>query len=188
VLIPVTPADPVVTKDDAKLHLRVDHTDDDAYISSLIGVATTAAAERLERTLGLRTWDLRLDSEDVRRGFDIRLPGPPLVEVLSVKYRDTDGAEQTLAPANYHVYGIEAPYGGRIRLKSGVSWPSMEFGPEAVTVRYKAGYAEVPEPIKQAILLMIGDLYASRGEKIRGEMVEEPTIKALLAPYRMWGV
>lgn len=187
-LIPVTPADPVVTKDDAKLHLRVDHTDDDAYISSLIGVATTAAAERLERTLGLRTWDYRLDSEDVRCGFDLRLPGPPLVEVISVKYTDADGLEHTHPPENYRVFGIGAPQGGGLRLKSGGVWPSLQTGPEAVTIRYRAGYEEVPEAIKQAILLMIGDLYASRGEKIRSEMVEEPTIKALLAPYRMWGV
>jgi len=187
-LIPVTAAAPVVTPAEAKAHLRVDHSDDDAYITSLIGVASTAAAERLERTLGLREWDLRLDSEDVRTGFDIRLPGPPLVEVVSVTYVDTDGAVQTYDPANYRVFGIGAPHGGGIRAKSGSVWPSLQYGPEAVTVRYRAGYETVPDDIKHAVLLIIGDLYASRGEKIRDDLMEEPAVKALLAPHRVWSL
>jgi len=187
-LIPVTAAEPIVTLEDAKAHLRVDFGDDDAYITTLIGVASTAVAERLERTLGLRTWDLRLDSEDVRCGFDIRLPGPPLVEVVSVKYRDTAGSEQTLAPDRYQVFGINAPHGGGLKLKSGSFWPSMSYGPEAVMVRYRAGYAEVPEPIKHAVLLTVGHLFAQRGEMVNANLMEEPAIKALLAPYRVYGV
>lgn len=187
-LIPVTAAAPIVTLADAKAHLRVDHGDDDAYITSLIGVASTAVAERLERTLGLREWDLRLDSEDVRTGFDIRLPGPPLVEVVSVKFLDTDGAENTYDSANYRVFGIGTPQGGGIRLKSGAVWPSLMTGPEAVTVRYRAGYETVPQDIKHAVLLLIGQLYSARGERIDGDLVEDTAINALLAPYRVFGI
>lgn len=64
----------------------------------------------------------------------------------------------------------------------------MEYGPEAVTVRFRAGYEAVPEPIKQTVLLMIGQLYNGRGEMIRQELVEDSAIKALLAPYRVWSV
>lgn len=185
-LIPVAPADPIISLEDAKQHLRIDHTDDDAYITALIRAAETAVSERLERTLGVTTWDYRIGSEDICWGFDIRLPNPPLIEVLSVKYFDTDGAEQTYAPANYRAFGI----GGRggIRLTGGASWPSLRYGPEAVTIRYKAGYADVPEPIRQAVKLLIGQLYAQRGEMVQENLTEDPAIKNLLAPYRVWGV
>ncbi|NBJ13332.1 head-tail connector protein [Microvirga arsenatis] len=185
-LIPVTPSTPVVSLADAKHHLRVEHTDDDAYITALIGAATTAVSERLERTLGATTWDYRIGSDDICWGFDIRLPKPPLIEVVSVKYIDTDGAEQTYAPANYRAFGIGGQ--GGIRLTGGASWPSLRYGPEAVTIRYRAGYESVPEPIRQAILLMIGQLFASRGEMVPENLTEDPAIKYLLAPYRVFGV
>lgn len=185
-LIPVTPADPIVTLAEAKTHLRIDHTDDDAYITSLIGVASTAVSERLERSLGVTTWDYRIDSNDICWGFDIRLPNPPLIEVVSVKYFDADNAEQTYAPANYRAFGIGGQ--GGIRLTGGASWPSLRYGPEAVTIRYKAGYDDVPEPIRQAVLLLIGQLFSQRGELVNANLMEDPAIKALLAPYRVYGV
>lgn len=185
-LIEVDAADPVVTLDDARHHLRIDHSDDDAYITTLIRVATTAVQERLERTLGVTTWDYRIDSEGICWGFDIRLPMPPLLEVVSVKYFDTDSVEQTYAPANYRAFGI----GGRggIRLTGGASWPSLRSGPEAVTIRFSAGYEEVPAPIRQAVLLVVGQLYAQRGEMVQENLTEDPAIKALLAPYRVFGI
>ena len=185
-LIPVTPAAPIVTLDECKDHLRLDHTDDDAYVTALISAATTAAQERLGRTLGIMTWDYRLDSAGIYWGGDIRLPMPPLLEVVSVTYVDLDDATQAYAPANYRAFGI----GGRggIRLAGGAAWPSVRQGPEAVTIRYRAGYDTVPEPIRQAIKLLIGQLYAQRGEMVQENLTEDPAIKALLAPYRELGV
>jgi uncharacterized phiE125 gp8 family phage protein len=185
-LIPVTAAEPIVSIADARAHLRVDHSDDDTYIDALIGAATTAVQERLGRTLGIATWDYRLDSAGIYWGGDIRLPMPPLLEVLSVSYFDSDNASQVYAPANYRAFGT----GGRggIRLAGGASWPSVRSGPEAVTIRYKAGYDDVPEPIKQAIKLLIGQLYNSRGEMVNTNLMEDPAIKALLAPYCVYGI
>jgi uncharacterized phiE125 gp8 family phage protein len=185
-LIPITPAAPIISLEDARQHLRIDHTDDNAYITTLIGVATTAVSERLERTLGVTTWDYRIDSGDICWGFDIRLPNPPLIEVVSVKCFDADNAEQTYPPANYRAFGIGGQ--GGIRLTGGASWPSSRHGPEAVTIRYKAGYEDVPEPIKQAVLLIIGQLFSQRGEMVQENLTEDPAIKALLAPYRVWSV
>jgi len=185
-LIEVEAADPIISRDDAKRHLRIDHSDDDTYIDALIVVATKVVQERIERTLGVTTWDYRIGSEDICWAFDIRLPMPPLLEVLSVKYFDSDNAEQTYAPANYRAFGIGGQ--GGIRLTGGASWPSLRYGPEAVTIRYRAGYEEVPEPIRQAILLMVGQLFSQRGEMVQENLTEDPTIKALLAPYRVWGI
>ena len=191
-LIPLTEAAPVVTLDEAKAHLRVDHTDDDAYITALISVASVAAADRTDRTIGIREWEWRAIGHDLCRRLTsrwwLRVPAPPLLDVISIKYRDTEGAEQTSPPEDYEIVGVGAPQGGFIRLKSGRSWPSVEPGAEAAVIHFKAGYEEVPETLKQAVLLMIGHLYNSRGEMIRQEFIEDPTIKALLIPYKVWGV
>jgi len=65
VLIPVTSADPIISLEDAKQHLRIDHSDDNTYVTALISAATTAVQERLGRTLGIATWDNHLDSAGI---------------------------------------------------------------------------------------------------------------------------
>jgi len=187
-LIPVETADPIVTLEEARAHLRVDFSDDDAYIETLSRVAEAAVSERLERTLGVTTWDYSIGSDDICHYYDIRLPMPPLREIVSVSYFDETGAAQTFAASNYRAVGVGAPTGAGVRLLGGSSWPSLRYGPEAMTIRFTAGYDDVPEPIRQAILLTVGQLYANRGEMVQENLAEDPAIKALLASYRVLGV
>jgi len=214
-LVLVTPPDPIVTRDEAKKHLRIDHVDDDAYIDALVETATASIDGRdgwLGRALAPQTWDLRLDRNTVWQGSAVRLPLPPLISVEWIKYRDRDGGEQTYAAGNYRVSGV-GTYGA-VSLRSGAVWPAVDDGDDAVTIRFRAGYqagdppaAAVPAPIKHAILLMVGHLYSIGGENLflRRETVEgvssrEWTVsetagkiltaaaERLLAPYKVWSL
>lgn len=211
-LVRVTPPAPIVTTADAKKHLRVEHPDDDAYIDALVATATAwidGADGWLGRALGVQTWDLKLDSVATYRrsdwwhwcssyGWRVRLPLPPLVEVVSVTYKDAAGATQTLAPSGYAVHGVDASQGGFLALANGASWPAIQYGPEAVTVRFRAGYPNagdppvttVPAPIRHAILLMIGHLYHHREEVTAGQGGKPERlpmgVDALLSPYRVF--
>jgi uncharacterized phiE125 gp8 family phage protein len=87
----------------------------------------------------------------------IKLPHPPVISITSVKYIDTDGVEQTLGSSNYVLddYPL-VPY---IREAYGISWPSTRDEPNAVRVRYSAGYgsaSDVPQLIREAIMLIVG--------------------------------
>jgi hypothetical protein len=106
--------------------------------------------------------------------------------VVSVNYFNDDNIEQTYASGNYRAFGLGGQ--GGIRLTSGASWPSLRYGPEAVMIPYRAGYETVPEPIRQVILLMISQLFANRGEMVQENITEDPTRRALLAPYRVYRV
>src|SRR5690348_7921169 len=115
------PTAPVMTLAQAKAHLRISHSDDDALITGIVNAATKHAENQMQRVLMPQTWELRLDSfpnqpcsgwqrdywkygnprssyGDYRtygnyRAFDsLELPLAPLIEVNSVNYRDTDGA------------------------------------------------------------------------------------------------
>jgi len=113
----------------------------EANTITLLIAAMTAYAEHLTgRVFVERTLQLNRD------GFSsvIKLPHPPLQGVISVKYTDTAGAEQTVAAADYEVDTVSAP--GRIRAAVGSSWPSVGVYFNNVRIQYRAGYAPVGSP------------------------------------------
>lgn len=181
------PAAEPVTLAEAKLHLRVDGNDEDAYITGLITVARMAAEDRLERSLVNTPWRVALD------GFAdaITLPMPPIVSVQSLKYWDADGVQQTLAGTGYVLDAASEP--GRLVPAPGQAWPATQSGRvNAVEVNYTAGYgptgSDVPAPVRHWMLLALGDMYANRERSAERPSVPQSFADGLLDPYRLWGV
>lgn len=185
------PAVPVVSLDDAKAQCRVDHSDDDAYITSLIGVATQHIAAPdgwLGRSLVNQVLEHRVDGFLWCSPPDLPLPGRPIVSITSIKYDDTDGVEQTLDPSVYRLIGSTS--NPRLALAYGKSWPSTRRQAEAVRIRYTAGYgataASVPLPIVHAVKLLIEHYYENRSAVTtdgNAPAVMPLGVDALLAPY-----
>lgn len=149
-----------VTLSEAKAHLRVTVSSEDALIAALITAARTTCEERLRRTLLQTDWQLTLDA------FPCAIPlrMPRVISVTSVQYVDSAGAPQTLAGSEYQVDGESEP--GWVVPAYGKSWPVTREQANAVSVVYRCGYGAeataVPGPIKQWILLQLGALYANR--------------------------
>lgn len=173
-----------VTLQEAKDHLRVAADDDDSIISEQIVSARMWVEGYLRRALFTQTWELYLNEfPDC-----IELPYPPLQSVTWVKYIDSDGVEQTLATTEYSVHDQNEP--ALIVEAYSKTWPSIRDELNAVAVRYDAGWdnvANIPSPIKAAILLLIGHLYEHREHAIAGVQVHELpfSIPNLLFPYRV---
>lgn len=165
----VAPATEPVTTSEAKAHVRVDISDDDALIGTLITSAREYVEETARRSLVTQTWKLYLDRWP---GVDyITLPRPPLQSVTSVKYTDKDGVQTTWANSNYLVDSDSEP--GRIVLAYDVSWPdTVELRPmNPIEVVFVAGYgaaAAAPQRWKQAILLLAGHWYENREATVDG--------------------
>jgi uncharacterized phiE125 gp8 family phage protein len=163
------PALEALSLEEAKRHVRVelDGTDEDDYLRALLLAARDWADGETSKALLTQTLALRLDRFPCSH---IYLPRPPLQSVTSITYLDSNGTLQTLAAAKYQVVGARvtpdahAPC-GYVQSAYGESWPSTYPVPECVTITYIAGWLSaeaVPQRIKQAMLLMIGDLYALR--------------------------
>jgi len=127
-----------------------------------------------------QTWELWLD------GFpseaEIEIPLPPLVSVTSVKYYDTGNTEATFDSANYFVDTKSEP--GRVCLGYGKSWPSTTLrSHNGVCVTFVAGYgataANVPQKVKQSMLLLIGDYYSAREAGIASKQTIEAVERLL---------
>lgn len=183
------PAMEPVSRNEAKAHLRVDLSDDDTLIDSLITAVRTHVEQVLSRTLVTQTLDLPLDCFPA--GREIRLPRPPLVSVTSVTYTDDEGNVGSVDAGEYVVDTDRKP--GRVVLKNGRAWPAVTLREAAgVRVRYVAGYgdaAAVPGPIKAAILLLVGTLYENREDTLVAQgvtVMQLPFgVEALLMPYKV---
>ena len=176
-----TPTEPVALAE-AKLHLRVDGTDEDALIQGLISAARETCEDRTEGTVPVTGWRLTLDTFPDA----IKLPRPPIVSVESVKYIDTAGVQQTLSPLDYVVDTASSP--GYIVPAFGKAWPETRGQINAVEVEYTAGSATPPAAIKAWLLLAVGDMYAHREASSDKPTVAHGFADRLLDPFKVWGV
>jgi uncharacterized phiE125 gp8 family phage protein len=176
-----TPTEPV-TLDEAKLHLRVDDTDEDALIQGLISAARETCEDRTEGTVPVTGWRLTLDTFPDA----IKLPRPPIVSVESVRYLDTAGVQQTLSPMDYVVDTVSSP--GYIVPAFGKAWPETRDQINAVEVEYTAGSATPPPAVQAWMLLAIGEMFATREASAERPAVAHGFADRLLDPFRVWGV
>jgi uncharacterized phiE125 gp8 family phage protein len=175
---PITPAE-------VKLQTRLGNmTAEDALLDIYIAKARSFFEGITGRQLMPATWELWLDGFPM--DTTIELPKSPLLDVVSVKYIDGDGTEQTLDDTLYTVTNPqgENPERGSISLLSSTStWPSASERAYAVKIRYEAGYVDtsvsplspnVPAIIKGFLLQLVGDSYEFRSlsTEIRASLLE----------------
>lgn len=160
------------------------NTTSDPYLRGLIIAARQWSENFTRRAFVTQTWDWTLD----RFACRLEVPRAPLQSVTSITYVDTGGVSQTLATSVYTVDTKSEP--GRIVEAFSQAWPSTYGHINDVTIRFVAGYgaaAAVPQQIKHALLLMIGELHERRESAIVGTVINEVPLsaKALLWPYRV---
>lgn len=182
------PAGEPLAVEDARVHTRVDGSDEDILIASHIQAATAWAENYTRRALITQTWELWLDAFPAESILE--LPLPPLRAVGSVKFYDTAGVLQTFSSGSYIVTAPAGPQAerGSIRLAPSASWPATQERPNAVVVRFDAGYGgaeDVPAAVKAGMLLVVGELYKNREQSVTGN-ISKVTLAAehLLDPFR----
>lgn len=149
----ITPATAeAITAEEARVELRVDSDDfvADARLPGLIAEAVQYAEHYTGRTMLPTTVEMPLDAFPC--DWVIPLEMPPVSSVTSVKYNDADGVETTLATSQYVLDTYTAD---RITRAYGVTWPVTRCEPNAVRVRYVAGYTTLPKAVRSALLLHI---------------------------------
>lgn len=165
------PSTDVITLEEAKLHMRVDTDDDDMLISGLIRTATAKIDGRngsLGRCLLVQQYRFSISAF-----YDeIVLPLPPVLSVDDINYVDSSGMPRSLDAGTYRVAGLGDEEGASVCRARSVAWPCTAGVPDAVQITFTAGFgetaAEIPYPIRQAILMHVAHLYDNRGAVTSG--------------------
>lgn len=196
----VAPALDPISIAEARAQCRITDTDEDGLLAGYILAARHFVETYTRRALMTQTWRLTIDrawprvyERDLDRWFyRIVLPRPPSQSVSSIQYVDLAGATQTL-PADQYTpprkldtgeWAIEPAYG--------VTWPSVRDQLAAITVTFLAGYGnnpgDIPEGLRQAMLLLIGHSFDNREAVNVGNIVNEMplAVDALLFQHRVF--
>ena len=177
----ITPPDVLpVSLAEAKLHLRVDHDDDDTLIEGLIRAAT----DHLDGWTGIL--GRCLVEQEWRQDFDTFEPSLPLALGPATSIVKVEAGGQAVDQA---IYTLQTDAAGMSR----VTFTEQLQGPVSVT--YKAGYpvedgkAQIPAALRVAILLLVGHWYQTREAATAKSVAELPyAVSALIEPYRRTGV
>jgi len=185
-----SPAAEPVSVAEARDHLRVDIDVDDILIYNMVAAAREYAEIYCNRSFAKHAY--RADIEYFEN--EMRLPGKPVQSVTHIKYYSSASPSvlTTLASSNYQLHRdvVSLAYGG--------TWPAVYPRVDGVQITFQTGYsnlsspedtvANVPKAVRQAILLVAGDLYENREGQIiyPGQVQENKTVKMLLAAYRVY--
>lgn len=153
-----------VTLPEAKLHLRIDGTDEDA----LIGVYITAAEQ-----MAVALLDRGVYADGTALGV-AKAAAPGELDAAIAAYESAIAAAEALAGETAIAAAIQTAGNGLLRAK--------------VAHRQAMDGMVVNEAIKAAVLLTVGSLYAQREDVVVGVSVAQLPNGAewLLAPYRVY--
>jgi len=169
--------------EEAKAHLKVEHTDEDALILGWIYAATRNA----EAVTGTRIIQKQITKKFPAFSSEMQLEWP-LISVDQIKYVDNLGVEKTLYDTistpniTSSVFQVVRKWQAELSLGKPYittgfeqSWPDSRIQPEAVSITYTAGYSRnfIPNDIRAAIMLLVGHLYANRETTIKGTIITD---------------
>jgi uncharacterized phiE125 gp8 family phage protein len=178
------PAIEPVALADARKWLKLQTSDDDDVVGALITAARLMVEAQVRRMLITQTWRLLYDRWP--NGRLIKIPLAPFQSLTAMRVYDVNGATQAVSTSLYYIDAVA----DAARIIFGA--PPPEPGRKAagieidIVVGYGATAASVPEPLRQAIRMLVTDWYENRGDAGADDPANAlpSPVRALVAPYQ----
>lgn len=180
------PASEPVTLAEAKTHLRRDDiTDDDTYITNLIKAARRQAEKYSNRVFIDQTWKMYLSEFP---SDQITIHKAIINSITSIKYYDTNNSLQTITSTNYESVIEDEDQWPYILPIDTYDWPDTYDKAKAVIIEFQAGWEDadaVPEDIKDAIKIMVAEMYEIRQDTLNGSFFKTDFFQNILNKIRI---
>lgn len=174
------PAALAVSLADVKTQLRIDGTDHDATLTAYIEAATQVAEHETGRRFITQTWEAVYDAFPCAA---IELGLAPVQSVVSVKYLDTAGIEQTVSVVDYVLDADQSLGVGFVLPGAETEWPAAADSVNAVRVRFVVGYGSsstaVPANVRVWITLAVSQMFNGCGADALDAMRSNPLLDAV---------
>lgn len=158
-----------------------DDTSEDLVMDHCIISATKQAENYTRRVISPGTWRSYFTCFPGSVSFDVL---PVTLSSIVVKYLDENNALQTLDAGEYTL--IDNGENDFVKIYFDGDLPSLYDTYEPVYIEYTAGYTDLPEDIRVAILSRATDLFEQRGNEQSGALNEVVFgFHKQLFPYKM---
>jgi len=164
-----------VTLADIKAWLKIDISDDDALITSLIKASTLEIERYIRRELLRKTFKLYLDTFPSQSIFFnifrsrtnlILVKRSRLTAITSIEF--FSDSVLTVFDDTLYDFTIDDQYSSIFLIDINTLWPITDIRKQAVQITFDAGYGDdesfVPEDLKQALKMLVAFLYENRGD------------------------
>ncbi len=176
-LLQTGPALEPVSADEARTYLRLEAGSEDVLIGSLITSARLLVETRTARALINQTWRAVLDYAGQKR---LVFPRAPVQEISAMTITPPAASAASTVPNT--LWQIVPENGGEeVRFSSppAAGLLSMDF-----VAGYGAAAADVPEPLRLAILQLTAYWFENRGENAARGHTLPASLAAVLHPYQ----
>lgn len=153
-----------ISVSDAKLHCGVTNSTQDNLIEDLIWGAVKQYEKRANECLSAQTWKAFLT-----KGYEyIELWKYPVTGISSIRYYDSDNAQQTLSTDDYfsNVVTGSTGYDPRPAVITVTTIPSSYVRDDAFIVTFTAGYSTIDYDVKQALLSWVYRKYNNPNDAV----------------------
>ncbi len=169
---------------EAKAWLRLDTSDEDGLVTALITAARLAIEAASRRFMITQTWRLVMDVWPV--GGIVKVQLSPFQALIGARSFDMYNNVTTYDPTAFYIDKASEPArilaANYIAPVTGRPFAGIELD---VVLGYGANNTDVPQPLRQAMLLLVALWFENRGDGIGGAgEALPPDIHALIAPYK----
>ncbi len=177
------PAGEPVSLAEVKAHLRIDGTDHDTYLGSLILTSRLQIEAALGLALMTQSWRMTLSAWPTGRIMPI--PIRPVTAITGLALLAPNGTLTPLAMTGI----VLDPGPPPVAIAPRTGWPAALPEGDRIALDFTAGYgstaATVPAPIRHALLLLTAHWFEHRDPCETGPSASIPhTVSDLLLPYR----
>jgi uncharacterized phiE125 gp8 family phage protein len=167
---------------EAKLHLRLDTTAEDLLVAAQIMAARQHLEASLQVALLQQSHALFLDAWP-KDGAAIALPLTPVTQIVAIRTYAPDGTPLTHSLAHFELARGTPP---RVARTVGYDASTPLRRLNGIEIEFTSGFgaspADVPQPLRQALLHLVAHLFENRGTQ--SEDMPLSRVESLIAPWR----